>query len=328
MRAEIIFLALAPIILCYCTKSDINNSDNLEFEAEYSKNDLVFNNQFYLYNQNVLAHKLTEASGIVTGRTNKGLVYIHEDSGNRPVVFVYDKYGNFKGEIILAGIDNRDWEDIAIGPGPDKGENYIYIGDIGDNKSARPHLCIYRFQEPDLSDILSDSAFKIVISGDKYDLINFQYPDGARNAETLMVNPANSSLIIISKMEINVHVYELPFPQRTARTSGKNAKVNFKGKLPFRNIVGGDIAPDGDKMLIKDYGKIYYWDSIPYNGDIIQHIFTNAPQEILYIPEVQGEAVGFTSCGKGYLAITEIKKHKVEPILYHYMAKNGSEASK
>ena len=32
----------------------------------------------------------------------------------------------------LQGADLRDWEDMALGPGPKQGQDYLYVGDIGD----------------------------------------------------------------------------------------------------------------------------------------------------------------------------------------------------
>ena len=43
-----------------------------------------------------------------------------------------------------------DWEDIAVGPGPEPGVSYVYIGDIGDNLRLRSTISLLRFPEPDL----------------------------------------------------------------------------------------------------------------------------------------------------------------------------------
>ena len=33
----------------------------------------------------------------------------------------------------LTGAKMRDWEDIAVGPGPEPNVDYLYVGAIGDN---------------------------------------------------------------------------------------------------------------------------------------------------------------------------------------------------
>ncbi len=279
-------------------------------EPQYNRFDPLESIEFSLFNESIISKKLIEVSGIVSGRKNKNVVYMHEDSGNRNVVFVFDTTGVFLGEIILVGVQNRDWEDIAIGPGPKPGINYIYVGDIGDNRSGRPHLFIHRFEEPSFT-IDENNPFRIEV--DEFNTIKYEYPDGPRDAETLMIDPKTKDLIIVTKREVNVHVYQLPYPQRT---DGNNATIFFRGKLPFRTIVGGDISPDGNEILIKDYGAIYHW--VNEIDDPIATMFEQIPNSVEYVPEVQGESLGWTWRGDGYFTITETEKINADPILYHY----------
>jgi hypothetical protein len=306
-------LAINILIVAGCNTSDDIEKVNSTpvFTAQYAKSETGVNHDFQLVNDNIITKNLIEVSGIVSGRKNKGVVYMHEDSGNRNVIFVFDTTGVFLGEIVLVGVQNRDWEDIAIGPGPEVGVNYIYVGDIGDNRSGRPHLFIYRFEEPDFEINPNSPPFKLEIN--TISTIKFNYPDGARDAETLMINPKNLDLVVITKREVNVHVYTLPYPQRT---DGAFAEIDFRGKLPFRTIVGGDISPDGNEILIKDYGSVYHWTVT--DNDPIKSMFLSAPNTVEYVPEVQGESVGWSWNGNGYFTISETEKIKVDPILYHY----------
>jgi hypothetical protein len=302
---------LSPFIGCN-SKDEGNDIDYKPevFEAQYSRFDPIESQEFALFNDDIITKNLIEVSGIVSGRKNAGVVYMHEDSGNRNVVFVFDTIGVFLGEIILVGVQNRDWEDIAIGPGPKPGVNYLYVGDIGDNRGGRPHLFIHRLEEPDF-DINPESPFRLEIT--EFETIKYEYPDGARDAETLMIDMNTCDLIVITKREVNVHVYQLPYPQRT---DGQNADIFFRGKLPFRTIVGGDISPNGNEMLIKDYGVVYHWTNVSENP--IKALFENAPKSVAYLPEVQGESIGWTWKGDGYFTITETEKIQADPILYHY----------
>jgi hypothetical protein len=313
-------LVLLPLMLLSCNKDDEtvavltplpSDADTTVFAAQYSRDTLKTNPSYSLFAEPHLTYKLREASGLVTGRTNKGLVYIHEDSGNRHVVFVYDTLGTYLGDIVLVGATNRDWEDMAIGPGPEKGKNYIYVGDIGDNRSVRSHLTIYRFVEPIIDLDTITIPFKLEIAD--YSTITYQYPDGPRDAETLMIDPKNSDLIVISKRDVKVRVYIIPYPQNTQ----EHAINYFKGALPFRSIVAGDISPDGKKMIIKDYGRIYHW-HVDKSVTALSSLFSVTPTIVEYIPEVQGEALGWTQCGQGYFTTTEAANHAADPILYHY----------
>ncbi|MGX7835780.1 hypothetical protein ACWKSR_11580, partial [Campylobacter fetus subsp. venerealis] len=72
---------------------------------------------------------------------------IHNDSGGEAAVYLIDMLGNTVGKVELLETKNRDWEDIAVGPGPD-GQSYIYIGEIGDNNAVHKDISIYRIPEP------------------------------------------------------------------------------------------------------------------------------------------------------------------------------------
>src|SRR5690554_4538034 len=91
---------------------------------------------------------IDEASGIVASHRYPGFLYTHNDSGGDPEVFVIDTLGRHHATIRLQGAENRDWEDIAIGPGIDPQLTYVYVGDIGDNDAKRDKIQVYRFPEP------------------------------------------------------------------------------------------------------------------------------------------------------------------------------------
>lgn len=291
-------------------KNDNNGTgENRIYEPVYSRFDPVEISEFSLYDSNIISPIQYEISGVVSGRKNDKAVYMFEDSGNRNVVFVYDYEGRLLGELVLTGTTNRDWEDIAIGPGPVDGINYIYIADFGDNRAVREEVRIYRFPEPDLPAVNHNDPFKMTVNN--IETVTYKYPDGPRDAETLLLNKRTKELIVITKREAQVHVYTLPYPQATDGTS----EAEFKGKLPFKSIVGGEISPDGNEILIKDYGAIYHW--TVEDEDPVKTLFKQVPSKPAYIPEAQGEAVGWNAAGDGYFTITEID-NAADPILYYY----------
>lgn len=318
------FLILSTCLWAGCSKDDSyqdstrdsNNKPNLPvFEAAYDRHNIESYSKFSLFDSNLITHKRDEISGIASSRLHPGLLYMHEDSGNPPALFVYNQQGVYKGLFRLSGINNRDWEDIAIGPGPVEGVSYIYVGDIGDNNSTRGSLRIYRFPEPSLPDTTSAEPFVVFI--DDFDIIEFEYPDGPRDAEALMINPQTKELIVITKKEPRVHVYSIPFPQSISQVN----KASFRGYLPLRRILAGDIAPDGSEMVIKNDGWVYHW--YVQDQDPVKTMFHSEPKTVAYIQEVQGESLGWDHQGKGYFTITETKKHgTADPILYYYTVHN------
>ena len=84
-----------------------------------------------------------EASGIVKSRRFSDIYWVHNDSGNPPLLFAIHSDGRIAGQFRL-DVPNVDWEDIAI---DDQG--HLYLGDIGNNNALLPLRAIYRIDEPD-----------------------------------------------------------------------------------------------------------------------------------------------------------------------------------
>lgn len=245
--------------------------------------------------------KMEEISGLAFGKLNPGLIYVHTDSGGESAVYILDSLGNELGKITLLGVENRDWEDIAVGPGAD-GESYIYVGEIGDNLAAHDEISVFRIPEPKV--ILPEMQ----ISPEKVRLI---YPGGARDAETLMIDPVTADLFIVSKRDSVNTLYKLPADDFA---NGKGALEELI-KLPLTGATGGDISQDGSQILIKNYFSTYYWER--KSGESISEALARSPVKLPYIPEPQGEAIGFQPDGKAYYTISE-KRFEITPVLYRY----------
>lgn len=245
---------------------------------------------------------ISEASGVVASRKNTDVLWIHNDSDQKNAVYAVSSHGKHLGVYVLDGIQNRDWEDIAIGPGPEKGQQYLYIGDIGDNRAQHDLKYIYRVPEPD---VRADQTPREVSLSD-IETITFRYPDGKRDAETLLSDPTTKDLYVISKRETKVRVYRASYPQSTTApmtlepvaTLALNAQDARSGWL-----AGGDISPSGREILLKSYIGIYYWSRAP--GQPVYEALTAEPTLLPYIPEPQGEAVCWKADGSGYYTVSE-----------------------
>lgn len=242
--------------------------------------------------------QLLELSGIASSLSYPGRLYTHEDSGNSNEVYMTDLRGADLGKLILDGLSNRDWEDIATGPGPVAGKNYIYVAEIGDNKASSPSVFIYRFAEPDLTAATSSTAVHVTA----IDKIELKYPGGAVNAETLLIDPFSKDIYIATKQSGTSTVYLASYPQLlTAATTLKPI-----ARLPFDLLTSGSISADGSELLFRNTGQIWYWKRNA--GETIQHMLLRSPQDAPYFRnERQGEAIEFAKDGSGYFTISEIK---------------------
>lgn len=249
--------------------------------------------------------QIDEASGIADSRSMPGNLWINEDSGTPAQLALLGYDGKVKGRVNVPSFQNRDWEEIAIGPGPKSGVNYIYIGDIGDNNTQNGFSQIYRMSEPaSLQSPITD-----------IERINFRYPDGPRDAEAMFVDPQTKDIYIISKREEKVHLYSLPYPQNINEVTVATAY----GELPIGFVTGATISPDGNEILVRTYTQISYWkrDSGQTIADALQY---GTSRLLPYRLEPQGEAVCFDKDGKGYFTISE-RASASSVNLYYYARK-------
>ena len=92
----------------------------------------------------VSSNPINEASGLVASQQNTDVFWTHNDSGDSNRVFALNAQGGFLGSFVLQGAAAIDYEDIAIGKGPQSGVSYMYVADTGDNAESRSDIDIYR----------------------------------------------------------------------------------------------------------------------------------------------------------------------------------------
>lgn len=248
---------------------------------------------------------LEEASGLAHSLLHPKLLYSHNDSGGKNAVYAMDYTGEIKATIIIDGIKNRDWEDIATAYDPSTGKPYIFIGEIGDNNARYPSIAVFKVPEPSLA--RGDS---LIIIQD-YETINIQFEDGPRDAEALFVESKTGDIYIISKREEKVSAYVVSYPY-------KANSINIAKKIATLNmnwVTAADISPNGKQILIKTYTSIYRFKRSKKMS--IAEALTKKPAKLPYILEPQGEAICFDLKGKGYFTLSEAAEN-TDQILYYY----------
>ncbi|HEV2826531.1 MAG TPA: hypothetical protein VGW76_02940 [Pyrinomonadaceae bacterium] len=255
----------------------------------------------------VLSYKeISESSGIVSSHTTPGLYWTHNDSGDGPFLYAFDSKGAHKGVWRVTGATARDWEDLAVGPGPERGRNYLYIGDIGDNRVARAEVRVYRVPEPVITPADASSTKANPISTKEVEIIRLRYPDGGHDAEALLVHPVNGNIYIVTKIPFgNPIIYEAQAPLNIAEATtmarlGELSLPDFFGGL----ITGGDISPDGSRLALCDYSRGYEL-VLPLAGAPFNEIWKQPLTAIDLGERKQGEAIGYRLDGRALLATSE-----------------------
>ena len=249
-----------------------------------------------------VSKRLKEASGLAASAANPGLLWTLNDSGNSAEVFLIDEEANVRLVCKLANAINRDWEDIAVGPGPRPETNYVYVADIGDNDEKFGLKFIYRFEEPVL-------GLETEITITRYDTLVLRLPDAMRDTEALLLDPVTRDLFLVSKRENKAGVYRAASP-------GSHDTVTLDRilNLPMTQIVAGSISADGREILLKSYDHVYYWKK---SGDeSVAALLGKDPIELPYDREPMGEAIAWSRDGSAYYTLGESKGHRASLMKY------------
>ncbi|MGI9220038.1 MAG: hypothetical protein ACR2QS_03265 [Woeseiaceae bacterium] len=204
--------------------------------------------------------KLNEASGLARSNRLSDVYWTINDDGPA-VIYALGDHGQHLGRVRIDGAENRDWEDIASFMLD--GSPYLVVADIGDNQSRYKHLSLYVITEPDPNDDEVALAWQI----------DFQYPGGARDAESLAVDALGEHIYVLSKRTVPAELYRLPLRPVSAATIEaepvllldslpqpsqnqlKNAMKNGWGWQP----TAMDFAPDGKSALVLTYDGVNYF---------------------------------------------------------------------
>ena len=237
--------------------------------------------------------QLHEVSGVVASGLSADRFWVHNDSGDAPRLYAIDGQGALLQTLELTGITARDWEDLALGPGPEEGQPYLYAADIGDNQSARASITVHRIEEP--------AVGMGYVASSSFDSLVLTYPDGAHNAETLLVDPRDGSLLIVTKEAGGTaELYSTDYfgPGSQAR------ELVYRGQaVVTETATGGDVSRDGTAIVIRGYGGVHGWTL--EDSQSLWSALASSPCSLTSVGEPQGEAIGFLADGSGYLTISE-----------------------
>ena len=250
---------------------------------------------------------ITESSGIAASRCQRDVLWTHNDSGDDAFIFALDMTGQSLGTWRVQNAQNIDWEDIAAYK--DKsGKCFLYIGEIGDNKTKRPEHAVYRFPEPVIKPSDAGADRKAPLLTEVAEVLRFDYPDFNQDAETLMVHPTTGDIYVVTKRVSGpAGVYRLrpDFGRESLTTAEKIAEISVPA-VPNGFVTGGDISPDGRHVIICDYTRAYEW-SLADGDAKFDKIWIQQPTPIDLGKRTIGEAVAYNVDGTAIFATSEKK---------------------
>jgi signal peptidase I len=257
---------------------------------------------------------VTESSGLTASRCQENIFWTHNDSGDDAYIFALDLSGDNLGTWKIANAENIDWEDIALSK--DKtGKCFIYIGEIGDNKLQRREHGVYRFAEPTVIDVAKSSSKANPQTIDEFEIIRFVYPDIDQNAETLMVEPKSGDIYVVTKRvsgPAGVYRIKPNFGSAETQRAEKVSDLSVPA-IPNGFVTGGDISPDGRRMVICDYAQAYEW-TLPDTVTQFDEIWKQEPKQVDLGKRDVGESVCYSANGTSIFATSEGRNSPVTQV--------------
>lgn len=185
------------------------------------------------------------------------------DSGDEGRVFLVDE----SGETVGTSLWSPDAVDVeALAPG---GGSSVWIGDIGDNRGVRDSITV----------AVTSGAPGQTVDGPVYE---FVYPDGARDAESLLAHPVTGRLYVASKEVFGGLLYEAP----ENPVGGELNVLQEVGEvIPI--ATDGSFFPDGRHLVLRDYDK-----AVVYTFPTLEEI-----GEVDLPDQEQGEGIAVTAEG-------------------------------
>ncbi len=259
-----------------------------------------------------LPHKISESSGLV--QMDNATIWTIEDHGNEDELYQVDFEGNLLKELKVKNGKNEDWEDLAK---DDQGN--VYIADTGNNNSNRKDLVIYKVPNPNIE------------PGDKIDAekIEFYFSDQkdftpkkeekVYDCEAIFYH--NKFLYLITKnrkrpFNGEARIYKVPAEKG-------NYKAEFIGSFNTCDepntciITSADISPDGKKIVLLGYGKLWVFTDFTWDN------FTKGNMETIDLgATTQLEAVAFKVNSNTSLLLTDEERGDTGQNLYSYELKH------
>lgn len=253
----------------------------------------------------IRTRELPENSAAAMSRTQSGVLFTINDSGNEPVLYAIDTTGAPRGAWRVRGANNVDWESASVGPcnvgGPPA---CVYVGDTGDNDASHAQRSIYRISEP-----------RAVAGSSTIDAarLDFTYPDGPHDVEAMYVAPSGDTFLITKRPIAGTAgrlrpalVFRLAATAWQANRRVMAERVDsldvVPGSAPLRVVTDAALSPDGRHLAVRTYMQVYVFATDSATGRV-DHRVSPSVCNIVSLGEAQGEGITWAN-NEGRLVFT------------------------
>ena len=195
----------------------------------------------------LLDQDIPEASGIAK---RNDTLWIINDGGSPPQLFLYGLKGDFLGSVALSGVGNVDWEAISW-----QGDSVLWIADFGNNANSRKNLKFYSVRNLNLENASFDLD-SLTFTYTNQSAFPPQISDLHFDAEAFVLK--NDSILIFTKNRSNpyngfCYVHYLPAENGDFKTFLLDSVFTGQGPKELNWITDASYAMDELWLLSHGY---------------------------------------------------------------------------
>lgn len=231
--------------------------------------------------------RLPEISGLAP--LGEGLLAIN-DGGEAVIIHELDADCAIVGER-RASVDPYDPEDLAVAA-----DGTVWLADTGDNRLGRETVAVIAVRPDGTTDVH-----------------RLRYPDGAHDAEALLLAPDGTPYLVTKEVLGVSGIYRptvaldpadtVPMERvgelALQLTGSPGGPVGRAGQLL---VTGGAVSPDGTAIALRTYTDAYVWS---LTGSDVVGSLAGEPVRVALPDSPQGEAIAFDAAGRSLLVSGE-----------------------
>jgi len=232
--------------------------------------------------------RIKESSGLVEVQ---GRWITHNDSGNSPHLYEMNiATGMIVREVVIGNQSHIDWEDICAD------DEFIYIGDFGNNLGTRKNLRILKVGITDF--FSSDTVQAIAIDFEYADQISFDPRQFQTNFDAEALISYGDSLYVFTKnwSDFKTNIYPLP------KNAGSYVAFRYDSIDINLMVTGGDTDVEGNLLGLVGYNfSQAFFISFPLDQLGRLHLLSPSPQSLITQGSYQVEGFAFESDSRAFL---------------------------
>ena len=209
---------------------------------------------------------LNEVSGIEQSRSNAGVFWVHNDSGDQTRIYPVDRKGRLKKSarsadapgVLIGGVINSDWEDIAV----DASGNVI-IADVGNNSNGRRDLALHYVIEPEPTAGFTGLLKSYFVRYPEQKAWPAPKDDFNYDCEGIFTKGDTVYFVTKRRSDSLTRLYRLDQP----RTGVVNVLTPLADFDVRGRATASDLTPDGRRLAVLTYDAVWLFEAATPGGD-------------------------------------------------------------